>query len=73
MILISKQPAQPLLTKTKVTRKRKLGAKQGETKLLGLAWMKKEDTIEVKVSQPKDGPTKEDFWELLQVYMTPQV
>ena len=38
--------------------KEELGAKQGETKLLGLPWMKKEDTIAVKVSQPKAEPTK---------------
>ena len=43
----------PTLDQEQSYAKEQLGAKQGETKLLGLPWIKREDTIAVKVSQPK--------------------
>ena len=41
--------------------KQQLGAKQGETKLLGMPWNKEEDTIAVTFPSPLEQPTKRDL------------
>ena len=41
--------------------KQQLGAKQGETKLLGMPWNKEEDTIAVTFTSPPEQPTKRDL------------